>query len=82
MKTAERPCSQGENPLRLPLAHRFDDLACPFEALFWSPEFEFSEPKIADLLHDKTRLSQWMETVPDFEDYEAGSEAKKAQVPR
>ncbi|MEE2768111.1 MAG: 4Fe-4S binding protein [Actinomycetota bacterium] len=55
---------------------------CPFEALFWSPEFEFSEPKIADLLHDKTRLSQWMETVPDFEDYEAGSEAKKAQVPR
>ena len=26
---------------------------CPFEALFWSPEYEYSEPRIADLLHDK-----------------------------
>ena len=40
---------------------------CPFEALFWSPEFEFSEPKLADLLHDKGQLSKWMETVPDSE---------------
>ena len=55
---------------------------CPFEALFWSPEFEYSAPKIADLLHDKSKLGQWMETVPDFEDYEAGSEVKKAKVPR
>ena len=55
---------------------------CPFEALFWSPEFEYSEPKIADLLHDKSKLSQWMETVPDFQDYETGSEVKKAKVPR
>jgi len=55
---------------------------CPFEALFWSPEFEYSEPRIADLLHDKSKLGQWMETVPDFQDYEAGSEAKKAKVPR
>ena len=55
---------------------------CPFEALFWSPEFEYSEPRIADLLHDKSRLGLWMETVPDFEDYEAGSEQKKKKVPR
>ena len=27
---------------------------CPFDALFWSPEYEYSEPHIADLLHDKT----------------------------
>ena len=33
---------------------------CPFEALFWSPEYEFSEPRIADLLHDKSRLAEWM----------------------
>ena len=39
---------------------------CPFEALFWTPEFEYSEPKIADLLHDKNLLGQWMETVPEF----------------
>ena len=54
---------------------------CPFEALFWSPEYEFSEPRIADLLHDMSRLSEWMETVPEFEDYEAGSVAKKLKVP-
>ncbi len=55
---------------------------CPFEALFWTPDYEYSEPKIADLLHDKTRLGQWMETVPDFESYESGSEAKSKKVPR
>ncbi len=55
---------------------------CPFDALFWSPEFEYSEPRIADLLHDKERLGEWMETVPDFEPYEAGSEQKVKKVPR
>lgn len=55
---------------------------CPFDALFWSPEFEYSEPRIADLLHDEARLNEWMETVPDFEPYEAGSEAKVRKVPR
>ncbi len=55
---------------------------CPFDALFWSPEFEYSEPRIADLLHDKDRLGEWMETVPDFEAYEAGSEQKVRKVPR
>ena len=55
---------------------------CPFDALFWSPEYEYSEPRIADLLHDKERLGEWMETVPDFEPYEAGSEAKVKKVPR
>ncbi len=54
---------------------------CPFEALFWSPEYEFSEPRIADLLHDKLRLAEWMESVPEFEPYEAGSEAKVKKVP-
>ncbi len=54
---------------------------CPFEALFWTPEYEYSEPRIADLLHDKERLGEWMETVPDFEPYEAGSEVKVKKVP-
>ena len=26
---------------------------CPFDALFWSPEYEYSESNIAKLLHDK-----------------------------
>ena len=55
---------------------------CPFEALFWSPEYEFSEVNIAELLHEKERLGEWMATVPDFEAYEAGSEAKVKKVPR
>ena len=55
---------------------------CPFDALFWSPEYEYSEPRLADLLHDEARLNEWMETVPDFEAYEAGSEQKVRKVPR
>ena len=46
---------------------------CPFDALFWSPEYEFSEPRIADLLHDKSRLGEWMETVPEAPELEAGA---------
>src|SRR5262249_11070811 len=36
---------------------------CPFDALFWSPEYEYSEPRIAELLHDKERLGEWMDAV-------------------
>lgn len=54
---------------------------CPFEALFWTPEYEFSELRLADLLHDKSRLGDWMETVPAFPEYEAGSEQKVKKVP-
>jgi|TARA_B110000444_G_scaffold163621_1_gene152949 NADH-quinone oxidoreductase subunit I len=55
---------------------------CPFDALFWTPEYEYSEPRIADLLHDKIRLGEWMDTVPDFLEYESGSEQKVRKVPR
>lgn len=55
---------------------------CPFDALFWSPEFEFSEMRLADMLHDKERLGDWMETVPEFPAYEAGSEQKVRKVPQ
>ncbi|HVF06862.1 MAG TPA: 4Fe-4S binding protein [Frankiaceae bacterium] len=37
---------------------------CPFDALFWSPEFEYSEYDIKDLTHEKERLREWMYTVP------------------
>ena len=47
---------------------------CPFDALFWSPEFEYSEPNIASLLHDKVRLGEWMESVPEPEPLELGAE--------
>ncbi len=38
--------------------------ACPFDALFWSPEFEYAELDIRDLLHERERLSGWMGSVP------------------
>lgn len=38
--------------------------ACPFDALFWSPEFEYAEFDIRDLIHEKERLSQWAASVP------------------
>ena len=50
---------------------------CPFDALFWSPEYEYCEPRIADLLHDKAKLGEWMETVPEAPELEAGAEKKK-----
>ena len=37
---------------------------CPFDALFWSPEFEYAELDIRDLVHEKDRLREWMQTVP------------------
>jgi NADH-quinone oxidoreductase subunit I len=50
---------------------------CPFDALFWSPEYEYSEHRIADLLHDKEKLGAWMATVPEPPPLEAGAEVKK-----
>ncbi len=49
---------------------------CPFDALFWSPEFEYSESRISDLLHDKHRLGEWMESVPEPEPLELGAVVK------
>ena len=37
---------------------------CPFDALHWSPQFEYAEVDILDLLHEKDRLGGWMATVP------------------
>jgi NADH-quinone oxidoreductase subunit I len=37
---------------------------CPFDALFWSPEFEYSEYDMGKLLHEKDKLREWMDTVP------------------
>ena len=52
---------------------------CPFDAIFWSPEYEYSEFRIANLLHDKDKLGEWMETVPEPEPLEAGALPVKAK---
>jgi len=37
---------------------------CPFDALFWSPEFEYAEGNLLDMTHERERLREWMPSVP------------------
>ncbi|WP_327049499.1 4Fe-4S binding protein [Microbispora sp. NBC_01189] len=50
---------------------------CPFDALFWSPEFEYAEYDVRDLLHEKDRLGEWVATVPPPPAPEIGAEPPK-----
>jgi NADH-quinone oxidoreductase subunit I len=56
---------------------------CPFDALFWSPEFEYAEFDIRNLLHESDRLEGWMDSVPPppLNDPRA-AEAKEVTVAR
>jgi NADH-quinone oxidoreductase subunit I len=47
---------------------------CPFDALFWSPEFEYVEYSISNLLHEKERLEEWTYTVLPPPPLEVGAE--------
>jgi NADH-quinone oxidoreductase subunit I len=49
----------------------------PFDALHWRPEFEDAELDIRELLHEKGRLGQWMETVPPPPAPDAGAAEPK-----
>ncbi|MCG5220687.1 NuoI/complex I 23 kDa subunit family protein [Streptosporangium sp. KLBMP 9127] len=50
---------------------------CPFDALFWSPEFEYAEHDIRNLLHEKDRLREWVETVPPPPAHDAAADPPK-----
>ena len=50
---------------------------CPFDALFWSPEFEYSTYSIRELTHEKDQLRVWMDTVPPPPELEVGAELPK-----
>ncbi|WP_093169099.1 NuoI/complex I 23 kDa subunit family protein [Sinosporangium album] len=50
---------------------------CPFDALFWAPDFEYAEHDILDLLHEKERLGSWVESVPPPPPHEVGAEPPK-----
>jgi len=88
-KEKRPPRREGGKPRTVNALDRFDiDYAlcmycgicvevCPFDALFWTPEYEYSESSIADLLHDKDRLGEWMVTVPDPPALEVGAVKKK-----
>jgi len=46
---------------------------CPFDALWWSPEFEYSEYHMDGLLHEKEKLREWADTVPPPPPLEEGA---------
>jgi NADH-quinone oxidoreductase subunit I len=50
---------------------------CPFDALFWSPDFEYAEYDIAELTHERDRLREWMWTVPPPPAAERGADTPK-----
>src|SRR5207245_905176 len=44
---------------------------CPFDALFWAPDFEYAEYDIVEMTHEKERLEEWTYKVlppPPLED--------------
>jgi NADH-quinone oxidoreductase subunit I len=53
---------------------------CPFDALFWSPEFEYAEYDISDLTHERDVLREWMWTVPPPPAHDQGAEPTKEMV--
>jgi NADH-quinone oxidoreductase subunit I len=54
--------------------------ACPFDALFWTPEFEYAEHDIRDLLHEKDTLRDWMWTVPAPPAHDPNGEPAKEEA--
>ncbi len=47
---------------------------CPFDALFWSPEFEYATYDIVELTHEKEKLEEWTYTVLPPPELEVGAE--------
>jgi NADH-quinone oxidoreductase subunit I len=50
---------------------------CPYDALFWSPEFSYAETDILDLTHERGRLREWMRTVPPPPAHDPGAPVAK-----
>src|SRR5438132_1247384 len=47
---------------------------CPFDALFWSPHFEYSTDDLSTLTHEMDMLAKWMDYVPPPPALEEGAE--------
>jgi NADH-quinone oxidoreductase subunit I len=56
---------------------------CPFDALHWSPEFEYAEHRIENLTHEMDTLRKWAYTVPAPDPLEEGAvEPKELEAAR
>jgi NADH-quinone oxidoreductase subunit I len=52
---------------------------CPFDALFWTPEFEYAEHDILSLMHEKERLGEWVATIPAPPAHDPNGEPSKEE---
>src|SRR5436190_13220370 len=87
------PRREGGKPRQVNKLDRFDiDYAlcmycgicvevCPFDALFWSPEFEYSEYDILKLTHEKEKLEEWTYKVLPPPPLEVGAEPPEEPAP-
>jgi formate hydrogenlyase subunit 6/NADH:ubiquinone oxidoreductase subunit I len=54
---------------------------CPYDALFWSREFEYAEYDIRELTHEKEKLADWMDSVLPPPPLEPGAEGLPGETP-
>jgi NADH-quinone oxidoreductase subunit I len=57
---------------------------CPFDALFWAPDFEYAEYDIVEMTHEKERLEEWTYKVlppPPLEDGAEPPAEAEAEAP-
>jgi NADH-quinone oxidoreductase subunit I len=50
---------------------------CPYDALFWAPDFSYAEPDLRDLTHERGRLRDWMQSVPPPPAHDPGAPQPK-----
>jgi NADH-quinone oxidoreductase subunit I len=53
---------------------------CPFDALFWSPEYDYASYDIRDLTHERPRLRDWLPSVPPPPGHDPHGEPSKEEV--
>jgi NADH-quinone oxidoreductase subunit I len=54
---------------------------CPFDALFWAPDFEYAEYDILEMTHEKERLEEWTYKVLPPPMLEVGAEPPPDEAP-
>ena len=50
---------------------------CPYDALFWAPDFSYAEPDLHGLTHERGRLRDWMQSVPPPPAHDPGAPQPK-----
>jgi NADH-quinone oxidoreductase subunit I len=53
---------------------------CPFDALYWTPEYSYAEYDIRKLTHERATLREWMWTVPPPPEHDPSGEPSKEQT--